>query len=335
MAFQDLDPLSACVSVMVPTAGRPEFLRTALEGVRLQLGSAAIGEVVVSENAGDPRSAAVLKEFPELPARLRQTGGLPMVEHIYELLGEAKCPFVALLNDDDWWLPGHLAEAVSCLQGAPGARACLAASTFVSSERDNHPLYIHRSDALWLAAGRPAWNRTWRLDSPAVLALCWAYTPFHWSTMVARREGLLEALAVLRSALPPPYSADRLLMAELARSGPFLFRPIPSTYVRWHPGNWMKARHKKDLAEEHRRAGRIIERMASIENLNLSSVWRGWLAAMPGESEREVFERLSESFSEQELSDLGLREAFRVRPRRPRVVALRNIASNFKLLVAG
>jgi len=57
------------VSVLIPTAKRPDLLHTALESVDRQTEIARIGEVVVIENGEDRGSADVCKRFPNLPIR--------------------------------------------------------------------------------------------------------------------------------------------------------------------------------------------------------------------------------------------------------------------------
>ena len=53
------DPSRARVTVVVPTAARPETLEITLRSIARQTALAAIEEVVVSENLSDVRSATV------------------------------------------------------------------------------------------------------------------------------------------------------------------------------------------------------------------------------------------------------------------------------------
>jgi glycosyltransferase involved in cell wall biosynthesis len=58
-----------CLSVVVPTAARPAYLRTALKSVANQTAADNILEVIVSENLSDKTSQGVCEEFPSLPIK--------------------------------------------------------------------------------------------------------------------------------------------------------------------------------------------------------------------------------------------------------------------------
>ena len=115
------------LSVVVPTHGRPAFLRRALESVFAQDGVVREAIVVDDNGAGSARqreTEAVLAALADAaPCRLRYVvnaenlgGGAARNAGV----ACADAPFVAFLDDDDEWLPGHAAAALAAL-GRDGA----------------------------------------------------------------------------------------------------------------------------------------------------------------------------------------------------------------------
>jgi glycosyltransferase involved in cell wall biosynthesis len=104
-----------CVSVLLPTHNRPEWLAEALESVLT--GDFEDFEVLVSNNgrAEDTRELArVVRD-----ARVRwieQDESLGMLDNFLAALSQARGKYVALLHDDDRWLPGFLAALVPPLE---------------------------------------------------------------------------------------------------------------------------------------------------------------------------------------------------------------------------
>jgi glycosyltransferase involved in cell wall biosynthesis len=107
------------VSVIVPTVGRPELLRAAVESIRAQRYDGVIEIVVVSDaetvslpDPGDPRRRlrVLTNSRRRGAAGARNTGLLAATGEL-----------VALCDDDDEWLPDKLATQVAALQAAPDA----------------------------------------------------------------------------------------------------------------------------------------------------------------------------------------------------------------------
>jgi len=311
-------------------------LRTALQTVQNQIGREVIGEVIVSENKNDRGSEAVVREFPDLPIRyLHREPTLPMLPHLFSTFREARTPYVAILNDDDWWCSNHLADGVGALVANPGAVAFSSASLFVADERSKNPRWIDRSDAVWLIAGKPSWVAPWRLDVGAMLALCWVYTPFHWSSLIARNEHLRGVMDELESETYHTHTIDRLVFAHLCLRGAFCYNPVPDTFVRWHTANWIKTQSAKEIQLVVRSTVAVVERMARENGWNPRDLWKAALPAMPPEAEREILDRLHQAFTGDELNRLGLAGFFRARLPSGRLIALRNIASGVKQFLIG
>jgi len=106
------------VSAIIPTRGDAPFLRAAIASALSQPEVAELlvvhdrraGEPALPPEVGsDPRVRVV--ESPRAgPAAARNAG-----------LSQARFPVVALLDDDDAWLEGHLAVALDALSLHPGA----------------------------------------------------------------------------------------------------------------------------------------------------------------------------------------------------------------------
>ncbi|MFD7703713.1 glycosyltransferase family A protein [Streptomyces caelestis] len=122
------------VTVVTPTKGRPHLLRRALRSVAAQVGVTATHVVVGDDcpHLGDEgRRRALREEFPHarfvnvlpgdhpdmprdyLPARLSYLRNLG--------IGLARTPYVAHLDDDNAYAPGHLRSLVDLLERSPEA----------------------------------------------------------------------------------------------------------------------------------------------------------------------------------------------------------------------
>jgi len=120
------------VSVVVPTLGRPHLI-PALASVLRQHFQVDVGspptrclEILVIDDSGTSAAADLIQ-------RLQEQGGLPTeglrvlptegrvgaAEARNRGMDAARGAFVAFLDDDDEWLPGHLADALAVLQARP------------------------------------------------------------------------------------------------------------------------------------------------------------------------------------------------------------------------
>lgn len=93
------------VSVVIPTIGRTEVLR-AVASVRAGAGDAE-SEVIVVVDGSQPR-ADLLERLGSVADRVVRTGRKAGAAHARNLgVGIATGDWVAFLDDDDEWLPGH------------------------------------------------------------------------------------------------------------------------------------------------------------------------------------------------------------------------------------
>src|ERR1700754_952847 len=100
------------VSVVVPTCNRTASLRKALASIRAVETPELELEILVADNGASPDTKTVADEFkavylkvePKGPSEARNAG-------MFAATGE----FIAFLDDDDVWLPGHLVPHLKML----------------------------------------------------------------------------------------------------------------------------------------------------------------------------------------------------------------------------
>jgi len=220
--------------VLIPTANRPEFLAAALDSVAGQTGRDRIREVRVMENGGDRRSEAVSAQFADrLPIRyvFRQPSLTPL-EHGRLITGESyPCRYVAILHDDDWWAPRHLSCSFEALERNK-AVACYSASYDVQAGR---PAALYDGSLMCaFACGYPPITRNWSMDLASVLVANFPGTPGRFSTLVADAGVFRECACVLDSG--NDFDNDRMYSVALGTKGKMVYRPLPSVFIRAHPG---------------------------------------------------------------------------------------------------
>ncbi len=109
------------VSVVVPTHDRPEWLRESLTSIRALRGPDLELDVIVSDDSGgSTRVAPIATEFG---ARVVTPKGTGAAAARNAGLRAATGEFVAFLDDDDVWLPGHLRPHLAMLQADAGLGA--------------------------------------------------------------------------------------------------------------------------------------------------------------------------------------------------------------------
>lgn len=106
------------VSVVVPTYNRPDLLQDALKGLAVQEGIDF--DVVVINDAGVDVTDVVGRFkgfFPVKYVNLKENGRLPHARNVGITNSEGE--YIAYLDDDDVFLPGHLANLVQALDTRP------------------------------------------------------------------------------------------------------------------------------------------------------------------------------------------------------------------------
>ena len=116
----------AQITIVLLTWNRSEFLRQALRGVLQQ--SFSNWKLLASDCSDNSQTRAEVAQIMQEHARsdafhetiiVQQPGRVSHAEHLRRVLSSVTTPFVALLDDDDVWLPQHLERAWKWLGEKP------------------------------------------------------------------------------------------------------------------------------------------------------------------------------------------------------------------------
>ncbi|MFT3729331.1 MAG: glycosyltransferase family 2 protein [Terricaulis sp.] len=122
------------VSVIVPTRNRSALLRQALASIRAVEGDDLALEILVGDNGDAPETKLICEEFRAIH--------LPVTEHGASAarnagLRAATGDYLAFLDDDDVWLPGHLRPQLKMLDERSDLEAVFA--QVINTEPDLTP----------------------------------------------------------------------------------------------------------------------------------------------------------------------------------------------------
>jgi hypothetical protein len=220
------------VTIVLPTVSRPAMLRTALESVADQSASDAISRIFVSENGASRESEAVCREFPSLPITYVFRNSMSPMDHARTLMREClHGELTAILHDDDWWAPSHLANAMWNLKSNTDAVAYCANHLLVAAE-SSLPKCCDTQLFAWFGANYAPLNSVWELSRTNVLMGGLLGTMAHYSSLVVRTAAMKSAAYVYD--LENPFDNDRMLLFALSKSGSLMFNPLPEVFVRYH-----------------------------------------------------------------------------------------------------
>lgn len=104
------------VSVVVPTCNRAALLRHALASIRALEGPDLAFEIIVGDNGEPGPAAQVAAEFGALHVPVDRPGAGAARN---AGLTRASAPYVAFLDDDDVWQPGHIRAHLGLFEGDP------------------------------------------------------------------------------------------------------------------------------------------------------------------------------------------------------------------------
>lgn len=232
--------MSPWLSVIVPVHDGARYLAATLAAAVAERPDGV--EFLLYDSSDDPAPcAAIARSFAaDLTLRYAATPE-PRAWTIKTNRGvaEAQAPLVAMLHQDDLWLPGHLAAVRTAWAHAPDAVMTIGPSRFIDSTgRDVGGWHLPFGTGVQsgddLAATLIVQN-TIAIPSPVIRREAWLAT-----------GGLDEALW---------YTADWELYLQLARRGPVHVRPAATTAFRLH-GSSLTMTGSRDLAafaDQHRR----------------------------------------------------------------------------------
>jgi glycosyltransferase involved in cell wall biosynthesis len=211
------------ISVIIPAWNRSARLASTLASVAAQQRRPA--EVIVVDDASDDDTSAVAAALGARVIRHADNRGIAEARNTG--IRAATQPWVALLDHDDEWLPGHLAA--------------------LWQVRGEHPLVSNSA----LACGDdPAEDRFWGAASrhPIVVrspaAILWPTNPIPASAAMVRRDTVLS----LGGFRPPDGVDDLDLWVRVVERGSAVISPVVGMIYRVHEG---QASH--DVAAMHSR----------------------------------------------------------------------------------
>jgi len=224
------------ISVIIPTANRPEFLEEALSSVARQTALNDIEEVIVSEDGGSFESKAVCAKFKSLPIKyIFQDPPMPPTEHFNVLAKQASTEFIAMFHDDDWWVPEHLERSLQALKSHPDCVATF--SNFYESTGPSAPFNLNgHMWLIWSASGCNFADPVFIFDEASVMFVCLAWSwwgNFHYSTFVGRSDAARDAFSKTFET-GNCYDTDRQFPVFLSLRGKICYFTMPGVFRRNH-----------------------------------------------------------------------------------------------------
>jgi glycosyltransferase involved in cell wall biosynthesis len=110
------------VSVVIPTFNRVATLREALDSVYSQeaIGDVFDLEVIVADDASTDTTADVARDYPLRYVRLEKNAGASAARNAG--IRASRGTYIAMLDDDDLWMPHRLRAHVPQLEMRPDVR---------------------------------------------------------------------------------------------------------------------------------------------------------------------------------------------------------------------
>lgn len=217
-------------SVIVPTHNRPHYLREALQSVVDQEG-VDLDIIVVGDGATE-ETAQVAADFPGVRYVWQSQAGPNAARN--HALTLARCEYVALLDDDDLWLPGKMRSQLEILDSQPDAAYLFSDFHILRAGQPLQPNGL----STW---GIPEsdWNA---LHSHALATepLCYRAHLYH---ALLEHPYVLPTAAVFRKSFLTPeirfvesdfICGDWEFFARLSKNHPAIYMPIETACNRSH-----------------------------------------------------------------------------------------------------
>ena len=262
------------ISLIIHTANRPEMLAVALNSVAKQTGLKYISEVIVIENLLNKNSGDICRRFPQLNINyvfLERTIP-PGYNLTIEGIKYAKEEIVAYLFDDDWWTDKHIERAVESFQTSSDVVATYGSSLFITSPNGYWLKSEFSFNQYFSYSGNYKNSKmNFTLEDTVVASLL--RTTFHFSTLVVRKDILLNSIECFRDG--NPYDTDRLIAVELALRGQIIVDNQQSAFIRTHNNTERNRVYSSGEAQLwwDRSTERILD-VAKQKNINLKDAYQ-------------------------------------------------------------
>jgi Glycosyl transferase family 2 len=216
----------ATITVSIPTYNRSSYLRMALHSVFAQ--SFSNFEILISDNGSDDGTEDLVTEYAKKDSRIiyhRFEKNCGVASNLKYVLTRPQTEFIALLPDDDLWLPHHLAHALDAFQSVPNAVLYGCTAEFFGEESGHR---FHR----------PYWAEGCK--SQKAINTAKEFAPF------LKEVPLAPVSVVFRSSARDGAiwygddglgAQDWLFWGQVALHGLTVFEPSVGVRLRWHSGN--------------------------------------------------------------------------------------------------
>ncbi|MDB5287277.1 MAG: hypothetical protein JWR05_2226 [Mucilaginibacter sp.] len=286
-----------CITVIIPSYRRAKYLKTALESVKQQTVLNKIDRIIVSENSTDLGAKEVCDTFPELNIDFfQQDGNWSAVEHLSWIINQSDSEFTAMLHDDDWWYTSHLQIGLEQLQ-QPDTSAYFSNFIFVKDETGTDATF-HHANMISYVAEKNTCLKPLHLSFEDVCCLCYIYTPFHMSAMMAKTAFLKHANNDgLKNA--KPWYADRILYPYLSLHGKIALNIQVLVGIRNHANNDAKTIDNTTRYNSHAEGALKIKVLAEEKSVDVLDRWKKIITQLPQPEVEKLYNVFHEYFGSQ------------------------------------
>jgi glycosyltransferase involved in cell wall biosynthesis len=243
--------------VVIPTHGRPQLLRGAVQSILDQRYEGAVEVLVVFDREEPARPDVRVPVNRKLTLLTNdRTPGPAGAYNVGTLVSGTD--FIALCDDDDEWLPEKLRLQIEALERHPGA--------------------IVGVCGVYLGDGHTLTRNPTRVPKKEALTmddlLQSARNELHSSTFIVRRDAMLGDIGLIDEAIPGSYGEDYDWLVRAARISPVIAVQRPLVRVRWSysyfadrwqtivDGLTYQLENRPELLKEAKNLSRIYGRLA-------------------------------------------------------------------------
>ncbi len=220
------------VTVAIPTRNRPALLRDAIASVLSQ--TFTNFTILVCDNASTTDNLAVVEYFSDPRIIYHRHERNIGIQHNWRFALETpQTKYVALLMDDDLYLPHHLENGLNALVAYPEATYFGCKSETIGAAQ------VHTQEPYWLS-GDASVSITLGRDNPFVIL---RGNPVTSASLICRRTGISSICHWGGKTWPGVM--DRLWMGQLFLDGGLAYDPTVGVLYRWHEQmdthNWVSS----------------------------------------------------------------------------------------------
>lgn len=259
-------------SVVIPTHGRPQLMRGAVQSILDQDYPGEIEVIVVFDREEPSTPEVTMREGRSL--RLLTNDRTPGPAGAYNVAAlVARGEYFALCDDDDEWVPSKLRRQIEAIERHPGA--------------------VVGACGVYLGDGHTLTKNPTRIPKKEVLSLedllHAARNELHSSTFLVKRDVMLNDIGLIDEDIPGSYGEDYDWLLRAAKISPVIAVQEPLVRVRWSysyfadrwqmiiDGLTYQLEHRPELLNEPKNLARIYGRLAfAYAAVGKRKEARGW-----------------------------------------------------------